>query len=115
MATSTRLVGQLRHHGVDGRRPAVRRSTAGGGATAVRQAELHQGVQAASRIVRAEQWLVVVLRDGEVINARVAPAELAQAYAQVFQGRYPDDQIRARPAAEHEIAYPPHEPYDPRD
>ncbi|MGC4939303.1 hypothetical protein [Kribbella sp. DT2] len=62
-----------------------------------------------------KRWLVVVIRDGQVINARVAPTALAEAYADVFRKRYPLDQIRAREATENEIAYPPGEPYDPRD
>ncbi|GAA3598614.1 hypothetical protein [Kribbella ginsengisoli] len=62
-----------------------------------------------------KQWLVAVIRDGRIINARVAPAALAQAYADAFRTRYPHDQIRAREATENEIAYPPGEPYDPRD
>jgi hypothetical protein len=62
-----------------------------------------------------KRWLVVVIRDGRVINARVAPTALAEAYADVFRRRYPNHQIRAREATENEIAYPPEEPYDPRD
>lgn len=57
----------------------------------------------------------MVLRGGVVIESRVAPTELAQAYAEVLGLRFPDDQIRAQEVSPHEAAYPHNRPYDPRD
>lgn len=60
-------------------------------------------------------WRVMVIRDGRIIESRVARAPLAEAYAKVFALRFPADKVRAEPISEHEAAYPPERPYDPRD
>ncbi|GAA3138268.1 hypothetical protein JOF29_000187 [Kribbella aluminosa] len=63
-------------------------------------------------------WLVYVRRYDElleafeVIEVRVVPTGLADAYADVFRLRYPDDDVRAREATDYERAYPPDKPYD---
>lgn len=62
-----------------------------------------------------EWWRVIVIRDGRIIESRIARAPLAEAYAKVFALRFPTDSIRAKPISEHEAAYPRERPYDPRD
>ncbi|GAB3838209.1 hypothetical protein GCM10028799_78460 [Kribbella italica] len=57
----------------------------------------------------------MVIRDNVIIDWRVAPTSLAEAYANVLRLRYPNDQIRAKQVSDYEAAYPPDQPYDPRD
>ncbi|WP_405057015.1 hypothetical protein OG474_30290 [Kribbella sp. NBC_01505] len=54
-----------------------------------------------------EWWRVMVIREGKIIDSRIARAPLAEAYARVFALRFPADLIRAKPISASEAAYPP--------
>lgn len=115
MATSSVVVQRARHRGFD-RRSGARRQASGVLSSPFRQVARDQRADLTTRAVTERKWWrVLVVRDDRIIDWRIAPTELAEAYAKVLGLLYPADKIRAREISAHEAAYSRDRPYDPRD
>jgi len=66
-------------------------------------------------MIGQSQYRVQVIRDGFVIEARTAPAALAEQYTNVMRLLYPNDQIRCDLVVEGGTASLHSRQQDPRD
>lgn len=69
-------------------------------------------------MTQREQWQVQLWLDDHLIEEHIAPAALAEQYANVIRLRIrdlPGRRLHCERVTEHELAYPASRPYDPRD
>ncbi|GAB2646676.1 hypothetical protein [Kribbella swartbergensis] len=67
---------------------------------------------------QGEQWRVQLWLGEHLIEEHIAPAVLAEQYANVIRLRtrgLPGRRLRCERLSVHELAYPASRPYDPRD